>query len=128
MFSVSQRKQLVASHFNPKAEGEEKEVHSHPYSVVMTVAGEELDENGLLLDVTRVERTLDRALLGLNRKLLNGLPEFEGAFPSIESLARVIWSKVVVDLDPSRIEWLEVTVWEDEDISAAYKESLPSRA
>ena len=116
----------MASHFNPLAEGEERKVHSHPYSVVMTVSGEELDENGLLLDVTLMQRAMDRAWLGLKGKVLNELPEFERTFPSIESLAQVIWYKVVVDLDPSRIEWLEVTVWEDKDISASFKEKVPS--
>jgi 6-pyruvoyltetrahydropterin/6-carboxytetrahydropterin synthase len=128
MFSVTQRKGLMAFHFNPKVDGEEGAVHSHPYTIAVTVAGEKLDENSLLLDVNLLERSLNLALSVLNGKVLNELPEFLGSFPSIENLAYVIWLRMLVDLDPSRIEWLEVTVWEDVDISAAYKERVPSRA
>jgi 6-pyruvoyltetrahydropterin/6-carboxytetrahydropterin synthase len=97
-------------------------VHVHRYKVEVTVMGNHLDKCGFLVNVDRVAASMQKALNRFEGKILNGMPEFRGITPSMENIAKAIWSKLAADLDLTCVERIKVTVWEAEDICASFEE------
>ncbi len=118
MYRTGLRRRLSAMHFFD-VPGPEGEVHSHPYMVELIIAGHELDARGYLVDLDVMAVALESALGRLEGKVLNELPEFSDAPPSVENLARAIWELIVVRLHPAG--WASVTVWEGDDAWASYE-------
>jgi 6-pyruvoyltetrahydropterin/6-carboxytetrahydropterin synthase len=117
MYRTGLRRRLSAMHFFD-VDGPEGEVHSHPYVVELVATGEELDDNGYLVDLDTMAIALEDALGRLEGKVLNDLPEFSGSPPSVESLARVIWGMTAARLPAAK--WVSVKVWESDDAWASY--------
>ena len=122
MFSVSLRRPLSSKHFIPDLEGPEKEVHVHRCKVEVTVMGNRLDKYGFLVNVDLVAASLEEALKRFEGEILNEMPEFRGITPTMENIAKAIWSKLAADLDRSCVERIRVTIWEAEDICASFEE------
>jgi 6-pyruvoyltetrahydropterin/6-carboxytetrahydropterin synthase len=122
MFSVTLRRKLAAQHFIPFLEGPEKEVHVHRYKVEATVMGDHLDKGGFLVNVDLVARSLEKALERFEGRVLNDMPEFKGAAPTMENIARAVWTKLEADIDRSCIERTKVTIWEADDICASFEQ------
>jgi 6-pyruvoyltetrahydropterin/6-carboxytetrahydropterin synthase len=117
------RRPLVSKHFLPELEGPENEVHVHRYKVEATVMGGRLDRCGFLVNVDLVAASLEKALKRFEGEILNEMPEFRGITPSMENIAKAIWSKLAADLDRSCVERIKVTIWEAEDICASFDEA-----
>jgi len=122
MFSVSLRRGMESKHFFPDMEGPEKVPHAHRYKVEATVIGARLDECGFLVNVDTVASSLEKALKRFEGQVLNELPEFQGVAPSMENLAKAIFSHLAENIDRSCIERIKVTIWETEDICASFDE------
>ncbi|WP_019178079.1 6-pyruvoyl trahydropterin synthase family protein [Methanomassiliicoccus luminyensis] len=124
MYSTSLRKELIAQHHMPNASGREKEVHSHRYTVEVTVRGSSLDHSGYLADLDRIGEVLDGILKLYSDRTLNDLPDFQEAAPSIENLAFAIWGRFVAADDWTSVSTAKVAVWESEAASASYEERV----
>lgn len=123
MYEVTVLDDFVAQHFLtvPEPPAGEGEPHSHHFEVELTFRGEELNEYEYLVDIDDVEA----ALAGLEARyadaLLNDLPEFEGANPSVEHFSRVVWERVTDEVTDDTVAELSVTMWEDDAASATYE-------
>jgi 6-pyruvoyltetrahydropterin/6-carboxytetrahydropterin synthase len=102
--------------------GSENEVHIHRYKVEATLMGSRLDKCGFLVDVNIVTITLEKVLKRFEGEILNEMPEFRGITPSMENIAKVIWSKLAADIDRSCIEHMKVAIWEADDICASFEQ------
>jgi 6-pyruvoyltetrahydropterin/6-carboxytetrahydropterin synthase len=122
MFSVTLRRTLAARHFIPFLEGPEKEIHVHRYRVEATVMGDHLDKCGFLVNVDLVASSLEGVLERFEGTVLNDIPEFRGATPTMENIARAVWTKLDADIDRSCIQRIKVTIWEAEDICASFEQ------
>jgi len=121
MFSVTVRRKLAAKHFFPFLEGPEKEIHNHNYNVEATIMGDHLDKCGFLVNLDTVAFALEKAIERFEGLVLNEMPEFQGATPSMENFARAIWTKLDADIDQPCIERIKVTIWEADDICASFE-------
>ena len=121
MFSVTLRRPLASRHFFPQLVGPEQVEHVHRYTVEATVMGEHLDDCGFLVNVDLVAASLEKALDRFEGKLLNDLPEFRGSMPSMENIAKAIWSRMSDETDRTCVERISVTVWETDDICASFE-------
>lgn len=122
MFSVTLRRPLASRHFFPQLAGPEQAEHFHRYKVEATLMGEHLDDCGFLVNVDHVAASLEKVLGRFEGKLLNDLPEFQGSTPSMENLAKAIWSMMSDDIDRSCVDRIRVTIWEADDICAAFEQ------
>ncbi len=122
MFSVTLGRTLATRHFLPHLEGPEKEVHVHRYKVEATVMGDHLDKCGFLINVDLVAFSLEKALERFEGAILNEMPEFRDAAPSMENIAQVIWMKLAADIDRSCVERIKITIWEADNVSASYEQ------
>ncbi|MDQ3774879.1 MAG: 6-carboxytetrahydropterin synthase, partial [Pseudomonadota bacterium] len=102
--------------------GRENEVNSHRYRIEARYEGTSLDRHGFLLDISDIDERLDGLVNRYRDRTLNELPEFEGLNPSVENFAQIV-SDLLLVTTPN-IRALEVTIWEDDNASAAYRRPL----
>lgn len=125
MFRLSVSRDFVAQHFLTVPDpGPEGEVHSHHFEVAVRFVGPELNEYGYLVDIDAVDAALDHLESRYRDVLLNDLPEFEGANPSVERFARVFGDRFVEHAPTDHPTRLTVKMWEDEDAWASHERSL----
>ncbi|MGH9575539.1 MAG: 6-carboxytetrahydropterin synthase QueD [Candidatus Acidiferrales bacterium] len=123
MFEVSVDATFAAAHRLRGYQGKCEELHGHNYRVRLIVAGEQLDQIGLLQDFTILKRVLRGIVDKLDHKYLNELPPFDSMNPSAENLARFIHDETAKQLagQLGEASLASVTVWETDTASATYK-------
>jgi len=75
------------------------------------------------MDLVEVERSLGDALGRYRDTLLNDLPEFAGANPSLERFVKLLWDRLSASLPPGMS--CAVRLWENESAWAGYDGPLP---
>lgn len=128
MFEVSVEETFAAAHQLRDYRGKCENLHGHNYRVRVTVAGEELAANGLLIDFVELKREMHRAIDRLDHQYLNELPPFDRLNPSAENIARHIYEELAPALDSARARVAEVRIWETETSVAVYRPSAPGAA
>ena len=116
MFEVSVETSFTATHAVTIC-GVEEEQHSHDWKVVLTVQGETLNEDGLLVDFIDLEQQLANTIDPLHNTNLNTCPEMNSQNPSTERVALYIMDCVNVP-PPNKI--VSVTVTEAPHCKATY--------
>jgi 6-pyruvoyltetrahydropterin/6-carboxytetrahydropterin synthase len=99
--------------------GPENEWHSHRFEVEVLLEGEELNQNGYLVDIVEVEDAIDALVNRYRDATLNDLMEFEGLNPSIEHFSRIFCESLQEQLGADGLD-MTVKIWEDEDAWASY--------
>ncbi|MDQ6759317.1 MAG: 6-carboxytetrahydropterin synthase QueD [Acidobacteriota bacterium] len=122
MFEVSVEQTFAAAHALRNYHGKCENVHGHNYRVQITVAGQNLDENGLLVDFIELKALMGRVVDYLDHRFINDLPPFDVLNPSAENLAKYFHDEVSGGLKgelPVRIS--EVRIWETDTSVAVYR-------
>ena len=121
MYELSVQRQFRAAHGITIA-GEREPSHEHDWQVTVVVAGEELDEDGLLCDFLLIQRELDRIIGDLNERDLNATPPFDELNPTAEHVARHI-AEQAAEAMKSMVRVSHVTVTEEPGCAATYRMS-----
>lgn len=100
--------------------GKCKELHGHTWDVEATVAGERLNDIGILFDFSDLKRLLADVLEPLDHAHLNEVAPFDELSPTGENLARFIYERLRTEL-PGPIDLVEVVVWESPEARLAYR-------
>jgi 6-pyruvoyltetrahydropterin/6-carboxytetrahydropterin synthase len=147
-----------AAHFTIFGAGRAELFHGHNYQVTVELAGEGLDDTGLLADIQRVKQAIRVACARLDSRTLIPAASREIAwaeegdavevrfdrrlyrFPaadvlllplantSMELLARMLWEEIAPQLAGSRVEALAVSVEESAGQRCAYEAPLAGPA
>ncbi|MFQ5695035.1 MAG: 6-carboxytetrahydropterin synthase QueD [Terriglobia bacterium] len=125
MFTVTVEETFAAGHALRGYRGKCENVHGHNYKVRVVLAGETLDQVGLLYDFVELRRRLAEVIGSLDHKFLNDLPPFTELNPSAENIARYFYQELSRLLAPSAngAALQEVTVFESETTTATYRPS-----
>lgn len=87
--------------------------HEHGYRVEVSVRGEDLSEDGMLLDLDRLSAALSDCLAELASTDLDELPAFADLPTTVEHVAAHIWIHVRDGLGAQRgLDAMRVTVYE----------------
>jgi len=121
MFEVSVEQTFAAGHALRNYHGKCENVHGHNYKVRITVAGEQLDETGLLVDFLEVKRLMGAAIDYLDHRFINDLAPFDEINPSAENIAKFFYDRVAEGIDNNGVSISEVKVWETDTSSAVYR-------
>lgn len=84
-------------------QGEREPMHVHTWRVVVTVAGEQLDDDGLLCDFHAIEARLDEIILPFRDANLHDAPPFDEVNPTAERVAEHIAESIARALPPGVI-------------------------
>lgn len=124
-YRLTVKRDFVAQHFLTVPDpGPEGEVHSHHFTVEVRFAGPSLDEYGYLVDIDDVNAVLDDLVERYRDALLNDLPEFGEANPSVERFARLFGDRVEAALADPNPERCAVRIWEDDSAWASHRRRL----
>ena len=120
MFEVTIKKSFSAAHLLKEIGGKCEELHGHNFRVEVSVAGEALNGEGLLIDFRLLKRWTDEVLDGLDHKYLNELAPFKNLNPSSEQIARFLYEAIGAKTLQAGISLSRVTVWESDNACVTY--------
>jgi 6-pyruvoyltetrahydropterin/6-carboxytetrahydropterin synthase len=125
MFELTVEIPFSAAHQIKGHPGPCARLHGHNYRTLVTVAGSDLDDSGLLLDFGELKQLCQDVIAPLDHSYLNDLPAFADINPTAEALARHIYQVVASKLahtEHSRLQVASVTVYESDRSFATYRE------
>ncbi len=129
MYSVSVRDHMMIAHsFRGKVFGAAQRLHGATYVVDVEFRRDELDENGIVVDIGRASDALHTVLGSLNFRNLDDDSTFSGRNTTTEFLARVVFDRLAAaigrgDLGPGGqgLEVVRVTLHESHVAWGAYE-------
>lgn len=119
MYELTVERTFCAAHAIVMGSDRES-MHGHNWRVTVVVAGESLDDDGLLCDFHALEAAVDAIVGPLNNCNLNETPPFDEVNPTAEHVAR----HIAVTLQPgllSGITLRSVSVTEAPGCMATYR-------
>lgn len=116
-YELNKDMHISAAHYIPNEQaGKCRNVHGHTYFINITIAGDQLDESGFLVNFARVKELVhnrfDHKIMNDAKDLFN--EEDPNFFPTTEVVARTIWEIIQADLEqlPHNPQCIQVFVRE----------------
>ncbi len=125
MFEITVQAGFSSGHYLRDYHGKCENPHGHNYRVLVTLVGEQLEPNGLLLDFKLLKQVLKPTVEYLDHQMINDLQPFTTLNPSAENLAKYFFDKTsdeVKSLTQSRVRVKDCTVYETDTSFARYYE------
>ncbi len=127
MFAISVEYSFPAGHALRGYKGKCENVHGHNYKVKVTVAGEDLNPIGLLMDFAELRAAMKALVERLDHRFLNELSPFDQLNPSAENLAKYFCEELAPKVGAQGLRVQEVTVWETDSTAATFRPSPHAR-
>ena len=132
MYSVTVRDHIMIAHsFHGEVFGPAQKLHGATFVVDVEFRSQELDENGIVIDIGRATDALRTILAELNYRNLDEEPAFKGRNTTTEVLARTIFDRVAaargrgeLGAGASAVESIRVTLHESHVASASFEGRL----
>lgn len=122
MYELKITSQFAAAHQLRALVGGCENLHGHNWKVEVTVVGDVLGDDGLLMDFRVIKEHTKEILDDLDHKFLNEIGAFKSLEPSSENISRHIFETLSDRLDMDGIRVRKVTAWESESACASYME------
>ena len=132
MFAVEVRDHVMIAHsFRGAVFGPAQALHGATFVIDVAFIAEELDENGIVVDIGRAHDVLKSVLQPLNYKNLDELPEFKGKNTTTEVLTKHIFDKLAaaarageLGREGRQLDAIRVTISESHVARAWYEAHL----
>jgi 6-pyruvoyl-tetrahydropterin synthase len=132
VFTVTVRDHMLVAHsLRGEVFGPAQQLHGATYVVDATFRGEDLDADGIVVDMGRAAEALRLVLAELHYRNLDDEPAFAGMNTSTEALARVIADRLAERVHAGalgdaarRLDGLTVTLHESHVAWAGYERPL----
>jgi len=95
-------------------------LHGHNWKIEVYIAGEKLNDAGVVMDFGEIKRHLADIKKSLDHRFLNELECFQHGNPSSENIARFIAETMQKKISAPGIRVSRVRAWESEDACATY--------
>ena len=122
MYEVAITQSFSSAHRLADIGGKCEELHGHNFKVEVTVGGQALNSEGILIDFRLLKKFLKEIIDQMDHQHLNELPFFRGINPSSENIAHYIYKEMRHSVDAQNVKILRVKVWESENSAVTYKE------
>ncbi|MDY0374611.1 MAG: 6-carboxytetrahydropterin synthase QueD [Desulfobacterium sp.] len=122
MFELKVKTHFAAAHKLAMVGEKCENLHGHNWDVEVYVAGEQLNEAGVLVDFGEIKRAVRKIMKELDHKYLNELEVFAHVQPSSEQIAVYIANQLkpcVAEFDPP-VRVSRVSAWESANACATY--------
>ena len=123
MFEITVQAGFSSGHYLRNYYGKCENPHGHNYRVLVTLAGEQLDDAGLLLDFKLLKQVPKPTVDYLDHRMINDLEPFTTLNPSAENLAKYFYDQTATQLHEmteGRVHVKDCTVFETDTSSARY--------
>lgn len=125
MYELTVRRHFDAAHYLRGYPGQCGRLHGHTWQVEVTVAGERLDEYGMLIDFHALKEMVAGVVAELDHQHLNDLEPFHKpggeTNPTAENIARYLYRRLKPKLRPG-LALVKVKIRESSDAWACYYE------
>jgi 6-pyruvoyltetrahydropterin/6-carboxytetrahydropterin synthase len=125
LFEVTVEDSFAAGHYLRNYKGKCEKPHGHNYKVRITLAGQQLDKAGLLLDFKDLREVMKHVIDRLDHQMIDELAPFTELNPSAENLAKYFFDETNQRLDGTtagRVRVKNVTIFETDTTTATYSE------
>ena len=125
MYEVTVQDTFSSGHYLRDYYGKCENPHGHNYRVLVTLVGEHLESNGLLLDFKLLKRILQPTIQYLDHFMINDLEPFTTLNPSAENIAKYFFDRVsgqLLEMTGGRVRVKDCTIWETDTSYACYYE------
>jgi 6-pyruvoyltetrahydropterin/6-carboxytetrahydropterin synthase len=122
MYELKIISQFAAAHQLRALVGGCENLHGHNWKVEVTVVGDCLGDDGLLMDFRVIKGHTKEIIDDLDHKYLNEIGAFASMEPSSENIAHHIFMTLSDRLDVDGVRVSKVTAWESESACASYME------
>ena len=120
MFELKVITDFAAAHQLKMVAKKCENLHGHNWKIEVCVAGEHLNDAGVLMDFGEIKAHLSDIMASLDHKFLNELEYFKVSNPSSENVAQYIAKSLQKEIDGSAVKVTRVTAWESENACATY--------
>jgi len=121
MFELKILTRFAAAHQLKMVAEKCENLHGHNWKIEVHVAGEKLNDAGVLVDFGEIKDQVSEIIDKLDHKFLNELDYFnDGHPPSSENVARYIALELQAVFDGPSVRVTRVTAWESDDACATY--------
>ncbi len=125
MYEVTVQDTFSSGHYLRDYYGKCENPHGHNYRVLVTLIGEDLEPNGLLLDFKLLKRILQPTIQYLDHFMINDLEPFTTVNPSAENIAKYFFDRTaaqLIEMTGGRVRVKDCTIWETDTSYARYYE------
>ncbi len=122
MYEVTIKKYFSAAHVLKEIGGKCESLHGHNFLVEVTVAGDALNGEDLLIDFRDLKKWIKEILEHLDHKYLNEVEAFRDINPSSERVAKFIYDLLTEKIKSLNLSLMVsgVTVWESDNARVTY--------
>lgn len=122
MYEVTIKKSFSAAHVLKEIGGKCEDLHGHNFLVEVTVAGNVLNGEDLLIDFRDLKKWINEILDHLDHKYLNEIGAFKDTNPSSERVAKHIYDRLTEKIQTMNLDLTvsRVTVWESDNARVTY--------
>ena len=132
MFAVEVTDHIMVAHsFRGEVFGPAQELHGATFTISAAFLAEQLDDNGIVVDIGRAFEALKAVLAPLNYRNLDELPQFKGVNTTTEFLTRHVFDELAAAVRagklgraPHEIAALRITIGESPSARAWYEAPL----
>ena len=117
-FEITSTREFPAAHQLRLYDGSLEPLHGHNWRVTVTVAADELDSIGVVMDFHELDRMLDAIVGAWHNRHLNEVEPFTRVNPSTENVALHVARALKL---PANVRLVSVQVWETRTNSATYR-------
>jgi 6-pyruvoyltetrahydropterin/6-carboxytetrahydropterin synthase len=111
---------FAAAHQLRNFRGKCEQLHGHNWKVEVTLQGEGLNHEGVLIDFQELRDMTNGILDELDHSFLNELPAFKDQNPSSENIAAYIFKELCDRLNDNPAVVTKVSAWESDSACASY--------
>jgi len=125
MYEVTVQDTFSSGHYLRDYYGKCENPHGHNYRVLITLVGENLEPNGLLLDFKLLKQVLQPTIHYLDHYMINDLEPFTTVNPSAENIAKYFFDRTaaqLLEMTSGRVRVKDCTIWETDTSFARYYE------
>ncbi len=120
MFELKVVTHFAAAHQLTMVAKKCENLHGHNWKVEVYIAGDKLNDAGVVMDFGEIKRHLAEIKTSLDHRFLNELECFQNGNPSSENIARFIAVTMQEKISEPGIRVSRVSAWESEDACATY--------
>ena len=118
MYKLQVVSKFSAAHRLVDYPGACERIHGHNWRVKVTVCAEDIDENGMVVDLVQLKKHIDDCLGQFDHRVINDVPPFDRLNPTSENLAKYLYNYIAERID---VYVQSVKVAEVEDYAVIYQ-------